>query len=149
MINSINTNIPAAMRPEPKLTSEQSETVLSVLEQYDAETLTESDAKTIVQTFKEAGIRPSGELKSLMAEAGFDAREVADLSGITGADSGVKPPQPPVQSRVNNEALQQLQDILNNYQDLNQLSEQEQQQLNQSLFDAGLLAPGALITLQL
>ncbi len=70
------------------LTSSQSNTIASVLENYDANNLSKSDALEIVAAFKEAGIQPSAELASAMSEAGFDAHEVGTLAGVGGGQGG-------------------------------------------------------------
>ncbi len=70
------------------LTSSQSDTISSVLENYDANNLSKSDALEIVAAFKEAGIQPSAELESAMSEAGFDAHEVGTLAGVGGSQGG-------------------------------------------------------------
>ncbi len=64
------------------LSSSQQETISSVLENYDANNLSKSDALEIVAAFKEAGIQPGAELESAMSEAGFDAKEVGTLAGV-------------------------------------------------------------------
>jgi len=66
------------------LSASQLDTISSVLENYDASKLSQSDALEIVAAFKEAGIQPSAELKSAMEEAGFDAHEVGSLAGVSG-----------------------------------------------------------------
>lgn len=66
------------------LSSSQLDTVSSVLENYDASNLSQSDALEIVAAFKEAGIQPSSQLASAMEEAGFDAKEVGALAGAGG-----------------------------------------------------------------
>jgi Ca2+-binding EF-hand superfamily protein len=70
--------------------SSQADTISSILAEYDASNLSESDAKSIVSAFKEAGIQPSEELVSTMAEAGFDAKEVGTLAGV--GPQGMTPP---------------------------------------------------------
>jgi Ca2+-binding EF-hand superfamily protein len=70
--------------------SSQADTISSILAEYDASNLSESDAKSIVSAFKEAGIQPSEELVSAMAEAGFDAKEVGTLAGV--GPQGMTPP---------------------------------------------------------
>lgn len=71
-----------------------SDTISSILENYDADNLSESDAQSIVAAFKEAGIEPSSELESAMEEAGFSAQEVGTLAGVGAAQSGTPPPPP-------------------------------------------------------
>jgi Ca2+-binding EF-hand superfamily protein len=68
--------------------SSQSETISSILLEYDSSNLSQNDAKSIVSAFQEAGIEPSEELVSAMAEAGFDAKEVGTLAGVAGPQGG-------------------------------------------------------------
>lgn len=73
---------------ENSLSSSQLETISTVLENYDADNLSKSDAQEIIAAFKEAGIEPSSELESAMEEAGFDASEIGTLAGEAGAKGG-------------------------------------------------------------
>ena len=73
--------------------SSTEDTVSSILEDYDSNNLTQSDAEDIVAAFKEAGIEPSSELVSAMEEAGFDAQEIGTLAGV-GGQGGMPPPPP-------------------------------------------------------
>lgn len=73
------------------LTSAQLDTISSVLENYDSSNLSTSDAQSIIKSFEEAGIEPSSDLESAMAELGFSAQEVGSLGGA-GAQGGMPPP---------------------------------------------------------
>ena len=64
------------------LTDKQSQLVTDTLSKYDPNNLTEADAKEIVSSFREAGIRPSKALKEAMLAKGFDAKEVVKKAGI-------------------------------------------------------------------
>lgn len=64
------------------LSSSQLDTISSVLENYDANNLSKSDAQEIIAAFKQAGIEPSSDLESAMEEAGFDASEVGSLAEV-------------------------------------------------------------------
>ena len=64
------------------LTDKQSQLVTDTLSKYDPNNLTEADAKEIVSSFREAGIRPSKALKEAMLAEGFDAKEVVKKAGI-------------------------------------------------------------------
>tara|TARA_X000001388_G_C2146755_1_gene90850 strand:+ start:11 stop:433 length:423 start_codon:yes stop_codon:yes gene_type:complete len=92
MISSVNSG---SMPPPPPrgegatLTDEQTDTVNSILSSYDADNLTESDAQEIAEQLKEAGINPGKSLSSVMNDAGFDSKNIADLAGLG------KPPPPP------------------------------------------------------
>jgi hypothetical protein len=98
----------------------------------------------------DAGIEASHALKTTMEELGFDAGEIAELAGI-GPPNGEKPNGPPPPSNanssstINQDNVELLQSILDQYSDLSQLNASQETQLGQSLFDAGLLEPGSLI----
>ena len=90
MLSSFGFEVPSGSESTSTTTtssSSQAETISSILAEYDADNLSESDAKSIVAAFQEAGIEPSEELVSAMAEAGFDAKEVGTLAGV-GPQSG-------------------------------------------------------------
>ena len=70
------------------LSSTQLETIASVLENYDADNLSESDAQAIVAAFRDAGIEPGSDLETAMEEAGFDAKEVGTLAGVGPGEGG-------------------------------------------------------------
>lgn len=98
------------------LSSSQLETISSVLENYDASNLSQSDAQSIVAAFEDAGIQASSELASAMEEAGFDAREVGDLAGLGGpSGGGGMPPPPPAEETDSISSL--LDTLLNTEED--------------------------------
>jgi len=153
MSMEISANMPfplagQGMKPPP-LSEDQKNTITEILAQYDNEELTEEDAQAIVESLKEASIRPGEELKNILAEAGYDAEELATLAGIEPGEQGRPPPPPEYHNNgnnsVNQESLQQLQSIMGQFSDLSELSAQDEEKLNSLLFDAGLLEPGALI----
>lgn len=154
MSMSIGSNMPPPPPPNQSssqqvMTDEQKNSLSSILEEYDAGNLSEDDAKSIVEQFQEAGIKPGKEMASLMKEAGFDAHEVGTLAGV-GPPSGNEPPasqSSPAASAsgVNEEALQMLQEILNAYEDLPNLTSKQKETLQEELESSGLLDPGALI----
>lgn len=100
MISSVNNpTMPVGMPPRPEgqpLSEAQKETVSSILSSYDADNLTSDDATAIVEQFKEAGIEPSKSLNSVLNNAGFDSKTIAELSG-----AGKPPPPPPQDSNAN------------------------------------------------
>ena len=75
------------------MTTSNEETISSILAEYDADNLSQSDAQAIVASFQDAGIEPSEELAAAMDEAGFDAKEVGTLAGV--GQQGETPPPPP------------------------------------------------------
>ena len=82
------------------LSKEQTATIEDVLSQYDANSLSESDAMEIKDAFAEAGIEPSQAMAKAMESAGFDAKEIGDLASESGASSveskgGGRPMGPP------------------------------------------------------
>lgn len=99
MVNSVSSGMsmpPPPPRGEQKLTQDQQTLISDTLSQYDPENLTESDALSIIETFSEAGIKPSAALEESLAELGFDAKELGDIAQV--ADQGQRPPPPPKQS---------------------------------------------------
>lgn len=120
MVGSVssNTMIPQMAQgsgSSNSLTSSQLETISSVLENYDANNLSESDAQAIVEAFEEVGITPGAELASAMSDAGFDAKEVGDLAGVAEQQGGMMPPPPPPEEEVS--SISSLLDTLLNTED--------------------------------
>jgi len=101
---------------QSSLSSSQLETISSVLENYDADNLSQSNAQAIVSAFEDAGIQPSSELVSAMEEAGFDAQEVGSLAGAQGGPNGAggMPPPPPQEET---DSISSLLDTLLNAQE--------------------------------
>jgi len=132
------------------LTSDQKNTVDSILKQYDATSLTAADAKNIFQSLNQAGIQPSKSLMDEIKADGFDPQKMRQLAGgrrhhghhgsdsSTGSASGA--------SQVNLSSLQNLQSILSQY-DLSNLSADQSQQLQSQLSQSGLTQPGSTINL--
>ena len=69
------------------LTDKQSQHITETLSKYDPNNLTKADAKEIVSSFREAGIRPSKALREAMSAEGFDAKILAKKGGL-------QPPHP-------------------------------------------------------
>ena len=74
--------MPKSLAQGRQLTDKQAQLVKDTLSKYEPNNLTEADAKEIVSSFREAGIRPSKALKEAMSAEGFDAREVIKKAGI-------------------------------------------------------------------
>ena len=106
MINSISSSSSiisqtlGSSTSSSSLSSSQLESISSVLENYDADSLTQSDAQAIVASFQDAGIEPSSELEAAMEEAGFSAQEVGKLAGVQGGRGGGGMPPPPNDEEV-------------------------------------------------
>jgi hypothetical protein len=73
-----------------KLTEQQGQKLTELLTNYDADNLSENDAKEIVSQIKELGIKPGSGLASALETSGIDAKGLAELAGIQGAE-GAKP----------------------------------------------------------
>ncbi len=137
--------------PSRPLTDEQKSLVQSTLSEYDAENLTAEDAKEILSTFREAGIRPGKELRQAISDAGFDEKSLMELARPEGA------PEPPrgggghgraqgTSSGIDVSALKSLQDILSQY-DLSSLSSEDETSLLSQLNNSGLVRSGSFIDL--
>jgi len=76
------------------ITKQQSEVLGSVLANYDAKNLSDTDAEEIVSQIKELGIKEGSGLINALSEAGIDAQVLAEQAGVRGAE-GSRPPPPP------------------------------------------------------
>ena len=141
-----------AMPSLQQLSEEDKEEIQSILSEYDADSLTEEDAKSIFEAFREAGIEPAAGMREAIEAAGFDAEKLRSMA----MPSGQPPPPPPggrppggMQQKgqgLNVSALQDMQDILSEY-DLSDLSSEEEDELITKLNDSGLLQAGNLFAL--
>jgi hypothetical protein len=103
MINSINNTSQSSYGNPPAqqaLSNDQKTLITEILENYDADSLTEGQAREIVDAFSDAGIRPGQELESTLATEGFDVKNIGDLAGID-----QRPPPPPPQQQASYESV--------------------------------------------
>jgi Spy/CpxP family protein refolding chaperone len=135
---------PGTFPPSQPLTDDQESQIQSVLSKYDSSNLTSDDAKSILDSFRKAGIPPGKELEDAISSAGFDAKKLFSLAGPP-------PGAPPSGSRSGStgtstggtdvaSVLQQLQSILGQY-DLNNLTSDQQSKLITQLSNTGLIIP--------
>ncbi len=150
-INSIGGSVQGTgmMRPPQfrTFTEEQKSQVASILSEYDSSSLTAEDAASINDSFKEAGFKGGFGLYQAIKEAGFDGDTIRSLdpASQTGGPKG-PPPPPPSDGGVtglNEEALAELQSILEQY-DLENLSSEDESELLTALDESGLLMSGLL-----
>ena len=121
-MNSISSSLPppppGATMQKQSLSDDQRSTISESLSAYDPENLTAEEAKSIVETFSNAGIRPGQELANAMAEAGFDAHAVGELAGNE-RPSGPPPGPPPPQAQnqgLSEDMLSTLESLLEEYE---------------------------------
>ena len=85
---------PQSLAQGRQLTDKQAQLVKDTLSKYEPNNLTEADAKEIVSSFREAGIRPSKALKEAMSAEGFEAKMVAKKAELQlprpSTSSGIK-----------------------------------------------------------
>lgn len=115
MLSSFGFEAPNA-NENSSLTTSNEDTISSVLAEYDADNLSQSDAQAIVAAFQDAGIEPSEELVSAMNEAGFDAQEVGTLAGV-GQQGGTPPPPPSGDAGASSSQTEEEYDSLDTNQD--------------------------------
>jgi hypothetical protein len=128
-------------RQNVELTEDQKSTIEDILSQYDSSNLTEEDAKSIFDAFRDAGIPPGSAMKEAVEEAGFDLEKFKPQGG--------PPPPPPsggMNQELNVESLQSLQTILNQF-DLTNLSAEDEDSLFSQIQQAGFMTPGNLFTI--
>jgi len=105
MVSSISSGLSVSMPTisssssfSNQLTAEQKTLMSDTLSEIDADNLTEADALNIIEAFSNAGIEPSKEMESALADLGFDAKEIGELANVEGGDRPAPPPPPPSQS---------------------------------------------------
>ena len=137
------------MRP-PKFqtfSEDQKSQVAAILSEYDSSSLTAEDASSINESFKEAGFNGGFGLFQAIKEAGFDGdtiRELDPTSPVEGPKGPPPPPPPPGGATgLNEDALTDLQSILEQY-DLENLSSEDESELLIALEESGLLMSGSL-----
>lgn len=140
---------PGGPPPSKPMTEEAKKQVTDILSQYDPENLSSEDMDAINKSFKDAGIRPSGELKSMLEDSGFDAKALGDRARETQGADGGRPPgggpppggPPPGggAQQASTDQLKQLSSMLEQY-DLNNLSEDDQTNISQKLTELGFSA---------
>ena len=138
------------MRPPQfqTFTEDQKSQVSSILSDYDSSSLTAEDASSINDSFKEAGFNGGFGLYLAIKEAGFDGGMIRELDPISQVEGPKGPPPPPPPSGggatgLNEEALAELQSILEQY-DLKNLSSEDESELLSALEESGLLMSGLL-----
>lgn len=141
--SDISALLPKAGGFAAKLTDEQKTAAEEILAQYDPENVSEEDAEEIRQQLRDAGIAPSRDLKALLEEAGFDAEQFRP-QGPGGGPEGAPPPPPP---ELTEEQVQTLASIFETY-DAESLSEDDLQEIQQKLQEAGFLSRGAVLDQQ-
>jgi len=149
MIDSIGGNSQGTgmMRPPQfqTFTEDQKSQVASILSEYDSASLTAEDASSINESFKEAGFNGGFGLYQAIKEAGFDGDTIRELDPASQV-KGPPPPPPPSgggATGLNEEALAELQSILEQY-DLENLSSEDENELLSALDESGLLMSGLL-----
>ena len=120
-------------------------TVESILSKYDSSSLTTEDIKGIQQALRDAGIRPSRQVRQAIESAGFDPERLRPQGGPD-AMGGASPPRPQRGGGVNMKALKSFSEILEGY-DLSNLSSEEEENLMNQLTSSGLMRTGVMLDL--
>jgi len=120
-------------KQDKPLTEQQTQLVSDTLSQYDVDQLTQEDAISIVETFKEAGITPGKTLAEAMAQFEFDAKQVGELAGVKSNEAG--PPPPPPQDSITSEMLDFLSEQLDKYGD-GELSQENKESIMAAMQEA-------------
>src|SRR3954447_5590814 len=148
---------PGGPPPSKPMTEEAKKQVTDILSQYDPENLTSDDMDAINKSFKGAGIRPNGELKSMLEDSGYDPKALGDRARQTQGADGAPPGGPPGggpppggpppgggappggSQQASSDQIKQLGAVLEQY-DLNNLSEDDQSNISKKLTELGFSA---------
>ncbi|WP_211097091.1 hypothetical protein [Aliishimia ponticola] len=157
----------AGMSPQTSnaLTDTQKETLSGLLSKVDGDSLSDADAKALVEGIEEAGIAKGSGLTEALSEAGIDARALAEQAGLTGAGGAGGPGGPggkggpggpggglgnaAVEGKGTEDASVQLMQSI--VEQMSEVSDEEdyQEQLLSALEDAGLDLTESVVDLRL
>lgn len=129
------------------LTETQKSSVQDILSKYDSANVTREDAQSIFQSFKDAGIRPSRELRDMITAAGFDAEALRDMARPDKNAQGSAASARNSKNNVDLSALKSLQELLGKF-DLGNMTSDNSQTLVTKLQELGFLNPGSVIDLK-
>jgi len=124
---------------QSQMTDEQRASFQEILKHFDPQSFSQSDFEALGGELREAGIGRTGEVRSMLIDAGFDIDQYAASSG---GSRGPKGPPPPG-SGLDISALATFQEILNDYE-LSNMSSEEQDRLMGDLTDSGLFRSGLI-----
>ncbi len=146
--SDISSLLPKASAFGTPLTEEEKSTVEEILAQYDAESLTDEDEETLQQELRDAGVKPSRELGTLLEESGFDSALTKPGGLPPGGAGGPGGPGASGQSEqlISQEGLQTLTSILEEY-DLESLSDEDVTSIQAKLGEAGFFGQGSVVDL--
>jgi hypothetical protein len=152
-MTTINANVASLFQQQSvnqnSLSDDQKSSIADILSKYDPENLSEEDVEAIKDELKEAGVRPSAELKAAIEEAGFDAEAFRPSGPPPGGpgQAGGPPPGPPPggeSEEASEETLKTIASIFEEY-DLENLNEDDLDEIQQRLQEARISLPGAVI----
>ena len=138
---------PSQVESGSQLNTAQKQTVQSILEKFDPQNLTSSDARAIFLRLQQAGIPAGNDLRATLRQSGFDTERLASLASSGSAPQDVKA-EMGKNRQAGAKALQNLQTILSQY-DLENLNEEDQQKMLNELDQAGLLESGNVINISI
>jgi hypothetical protein len=108
MVSSVSSSSSYQYQPQTdstvKMTDEEKTTLSSILSKYDSSSMSGEDMKSMMDEIKEAGIKPSDDMKDIMDAAGFKPPEKPQDSTSTSSTTATSSTQSALQ--------QQLSDLL-------------------------------------
>ena len=136
----VGSSISTLSKNEQSLTVDQQALITQTLSQFDAESLTQESATSIIEAFAEAGIQPSATLESALTELGFDAKNIGDLANVSGESN--RPPPPPPPPKQSAEEITSMVDFLSELlaekfaaNNSNELSDEDKQSILAQVFE--------------
>ena len=147
MTNPIQGMGSSGMMPQAgqtRMTESQKSSFEEIMSKHDAENFTKADFEAMGEELRQAGIGRTGEVKSMLENAGFNVDQYAE-----GGPGGMQRPggPPPMQGGINVQALQSFQEILDDY-DLTNMSSEDQENLMNKLTGSGLLQTGWIVNIK-
>lgn len=138
------------MQQSNTLTSDQKNTLSSILKKFDSKNMTSSDAQSLFKQLKDAGINPGKGVADALKSAGFDPKKMGELASQgtqgQGQGQGMQGMMPPMMGTDSSQSTQLTDDqkktvtsILDKYKDKgDNLTTSDVQSIFKQFQDAGI-----------
>jgi hypothetical protein len=134
------------MQQSNTLTSDQKDTISSILKKFDSNNLTSSDAQSIFKQLQDAGINPGKGVTDALKSAGFDPKKLGELAFQGNQGQGMQGMMPPMMGMDGSQSTQLTDDqkktvtsILDKYKDkADNLTTSDVQSIFKQFQDAGI-----------
>ncbi len=117
-----------------------------IISKYDAKNFSQTNFEAMGEELRQAGIGRTSEVKSMLEEAGFNIDQYAK-GGPARMPGGPGRGPRPMRGNINIQVLQSFKEILDNFDDLTNMTSEDQENLMNDLTSSGLMRTGIILDL--